>query len=195
MGEITLRQARPSDAGEIALLINIATHGLISQGWARDEGAEQSYSPIEMGRLHVLKDEDELSWRNTTLAEGDGEVAGLLLGFREADLPQPAPPDLPDFVRPFNELRAEMPGAWYISMLSVHLRWRGHSIGARLMEAAEVKREATRARGMSLVVEDVNERARRLYEKFGFSVRGKRPMLPFPDGGPNGEDWLLMVKE
>jgi ribosomal protein S18 acetylase RimI-like enzyme len=195
MAEVSLRPARPSDASDVALLINIATHGLIAQVWGREEGAAESYNPIEMGRLHVLRDGDDLSWRNATLAESEGEIAGLLLGYREADPPKPPPPNLPEFGRPFNELRTTMPGAWYVSMISVHLRWRGRGIGARLMEVAETKRVETKARGMSLIVEDINTRARRLYERFGFSVRGKRPMIPFPDGGPNGEDWLLMAKD
>lgn len=195
MTEVAFRAARPSDASDVALLINIATHGLTSEIWGREERAKETYSPIEIGRLYVLKDEDDFSWRYATLAESEGEVAGLLLGYRDADPPEPIPADLPGFARPFNELRAERPGAWYISMISVHLRWRGRGIGGRLMKLADEKRAETNARGLSLIVEDVNTTAERLYERSGFSVRAKRPMVRFPGGGPNGEDWLLMAKD
>lgn len=137
----------------------------------------------------------EFSWRNATVVESDGEVVELLLGSRDPDTPVPPPVDLPPFLQPFFSLRAEAPGAWYINFLSVHVRWINQGIGRRLLAAAEERRQETGASGLSLVVEDVNAVARRLYERAGFSVRAKAQMLRFPGGGPKGKDRLLMVKE
>lgn len=193
--EITIRPATRSDAGEIALLINMATHGLIAEDWARAKDATGTYSPIEVGRMRVLDDSNPFNWRNSTLATSGGEVAGLLLGRRDPDVPDPIPEGLPAYIVPFFELSVYAPGAWYVSMLAVHVGRRGKGIGHRLLDIAEAKRDETAAHGLSLIVEDVNVGARRLYEGRGFNVRAKRPMIRFPSGGPKGDDWLLMVKE
>jgi ribosomal protein S18 acetylase RimI-like enzyme len=191
---VTFRAATPSDATDVALLTNIATHGLTAVIWASEEGAAGTYNPIEVGRQHVLRDGDDLSWRHATIAASSEEVVGLLLGFR--DEPRAFPADLPAFAVPFFEMRREAPGAWYISMISVYAPWRHRGIGFQLMEIAQAKRLESAANGLSLIVEDVNIPAQRFYERCGFTVRTKRPMVPFPGGGPDGVlDWLLMVKD
>jgi ribosomal protein S18 acetylase RimI-like enzyme len=191
---ISIRPATRADAAEIALLVNAATHGLVSEGWAVDKDAEGTYSPMEVGRLRILNDEP-FNWQKATMAASGDEVVGMLLGARDPDVPAPIPDDLPAHFLPFFELAVYAPGAWYISMLAVHVGWRGKGIGHRLLDIAEAKRDETGARGLSLIVEDINEGARRLYESRGFGVRAKRPMIRFPSGRPNGDDWLLMVKE
>jgi len=190
------RPATRGDAAEIALLVNIAVHGGIAQGWAHGGEAEGTYDPIEVGRLEMLDDDTEFGWTNVTMAETDGgEIAGMLLGYRKADAFEPVPPEVTGFLRPIEELEAEANGTWFISMLGVHLKWRGHGVGSQLLDVAEVKRGETKARGLALIVEDDNDGARRLYERRGYSVRTTRPMVRFPGGGPAGRDWLLMVKD
>jgi ribosomal protein S18 acetylase RimI-like enzyme len=194
--EITIRPARPSDASDIALLINVATHGGIARGWAAEDEAGESYDPIEIGRLEVLRDDETFNWRNATMADAPaGEVAGMLLGYREPQKGRPVPPDTAPFMVPLLELEAAAEGTWFISMLGVHIPWRGRGVGSRLLEAADGKRRATAAGGLSLIVEDVNADARRLYERHGFSVRTSRPMARFPGSTAPGRDWLLMVKD
>ena len=195
MTEITTRSARKSDAAEIALLVNIAVHGGMARGWARADEVEGTYDPIEIGRLDMMDDDSEFGWTSVTMAEVDGEVVGMLLGYRKDDTFEPVPASVTGFMRPIEELEAEANGRWFISMLGVHLKWRGHGVGGQLLEVAEVKRTETKANAVSLIVEDGNEGARRLYERRGYSVRATRPMVRFPGGGPDGRDWLLMVKE
>jgi ribosomal protein S18 acetylase RimI-like enzyme len=191
---VTTRSARKSDAAEIALLVNIAVHGGMAQGWAHSSEAEGTYDPIEVGRLDVMTD-DEFGWRNCTMAEVDGEVAGMLLGYRKADDFAPVPPEVTGFMRPIEELEAEANGTWFISMLGVHIGWRGKGVGSQLLEVADTKRGETKANGVSLIVEDTNDGARRLYERRGYAVRKSRPMVRTPGEGRGGRDWLLMVKD
>jgi ribosomal protein S18 acetylase RimI-like enzyme len=129
------------------------------------------------------------------MAESDGEVVGMLLGYRKPDAFEPVPPEVTGFMRPIEELEAEANGTWFISMLGVHVGWRGKGVGSQLLEVADVKRDATAANGVSLIVEDKNEGARRLYERHGYAVRKSRPMVGYPGGKPGGRDWLLMVKD
>jgi len=191
---VVTRPASKADATEIALLVNIATHGGIGMGWAHAKGADAAYDPAEMGRLEMLKD-DEFGWRNVTIAETpDGEITGMLLGY-----PEPAkrtvPANTPGFMVPILELEYEAAGSWFISMLGVHIGWRGKGVGSALLDVADNKREASHARAVSLIVEDVNADARRLYQRRGFAVRDQRPMGRYPTGDAPGKNWLLMVKD
>ncbi len=195
MSDISVRPARKSDASDIALLVNIAAHGGPARYWAADKDAEGTYDPIEIGRLRALAEDGSFTWRNATMAQSGDEIVGMLLGFREPEVAAPTPADAsPSFV-PLYELEAQAAGLWYINMLAVHFRWRRQGVGSRLLDVAERKRDETSARGLALITEDVNAGARRLYERRGFTVRSSRKMVRFPGGGPDGEDWLLMVKE
>jgi ribosomal protein S18 acetylase RimI-like enzyme len=192
---LAIRPARKSDASEIALLVNIAVHGGMARGWAHDDDAEGTYDPIEVGRLDMMRDDTEFGWRSVTMAEADGEVVGMILGYRKPDAFEPVPAKVTGFMRPIEELEAEANGSWFISMLGVHVKWRSRGVGSALLDVAEVKRDETKANALALIVEDDNDGARRLYERRGYAVRSTRPMLNTPGGGPGGRDWLLMVKD
>ena len=189
--QVITRPAQKSDAAEIALLVNIAVHGGMAQGWAADEAAEGTYDPLEVGRLEMLKDETDWGWRSVTMAEVEGEVAGMLLGYRKADGFEPVPAKITGFMRPIEELEARANGLWFISMLGVHKPWRGRGVGSVLLDVAEGKQHDSAARGQALIVENGNDGARRLYERRGFAVRDSRPIV----GAADGKTWLLMVKE
>ena len=192
---ITIRPATRGDASDIALLINIATHGGVAHGWAAAEEAEGTYDPIEVGRQEVLSDDADFSWRRATVAAVGDEVVGMLLGYREPDEGFTPPADIEAFMVPILTLEGLAGGTWFISMLGVHKPWRGMSVGSQLLDVAETKARETAAHGLSLIVEDKNAGARALYERRGFAVRDRRPMAPFPDGTTPGKDWLLMVKD
>jgi ribosomal protein S18 acetylase RimI-like enzyme len=191
---LSLRPAHKSDAAEVALLVNIAVHGNMARGWAHDEEAEGTYEPLEVGRLEMLKD-DVFGWRSATMAESEGEIAGMLLGYRKLDAKQAVPEDIWAPLRPIQELEEEGFGRWFISMLGVHKTWRGKGVGSLLLDHADGMAASTGAKGQALIVEDVNDGARKLYERRGFSVTASRPMVPFPGVTSHGTDWLLMVKE
>jgi len=193
--DLTTRPARKSDASEIALLVNIAVHGGIARAWAADEAAAGTYDPIEVGRLEMMRDDTEFGWHSATMAEVDGAVAGMMLGYRKPDAFEPVPDTVTGFIRPIEELEAEANGRWFISMLGVHIGWRGKGVGSALLALADVKRTETGATGTALIVEDANDGARRLYARKGYAVRSRRKMVKFSGGGMSGEDWLLMVKE
>jgi ribosomal protein S18 acetylase RimI-like enzyme len=193
--EISTRPARKSDASEIALLVNIAVHGGIGHSWAAADEANGTYDPIEVGRLQMMDEEAEFGWRNATMAEVDGEVTGMLLGYRKPDAFEPVPDKVAGFMRPIEELEAAAAGRWFISMLGVHKNWRGKGVGSALLAVAEAKRAETAAKGLGLIVEDANEGARRLYGRAGYAVRDRRKMVKLPGSDASGEDWLLMVKD
>jgi ribosomal protein S18 acetylase RimI-like enzyme len=189
-----IRPAGKADAAEIALLINIAIHGNMWEAKTDRKTGEVSGS-IEVGRRELLSGEGTFSWQNAFMAEADGEVAGMVLGYRKADERQPVPSDLWAPIKPLQELEALSNGLWYIAMLGVHKDWRSKGAGSALLEHAETEARHSGARGLALVVDDGNDGARKLYESRGFVVRDSRPIVPFPDSKQDGSNWLLMVKE
>jgi ribosomal protein S18 acetylase RimI-like enzyme len=131
--DVRVRRATKADAGDVAVLINIATHGLFADLWSREEGPSASYSSIELGRRKVLDDGD-ISWRHANVAELDGETVGLMLGYPEPPLSFAPVGDT------YAELAAETGGGWHISKVAVHAHWRGLGVAARLLEAADERR-------------------------------------------------------
>lgn len=189
-----IRPARKSDAAEIALLISIAVHGNMWDS-KTDKATGEVSGPIEVGRGDLLSGEGTFSWQDASMAEVDGEVAGMILGYRKKDEAETLPDGIWAPVRPLLELEAECQGLWYIAMLGVHKDWRGKGTGSALLDHAENQARQSAARGLALVVDDGNDGARKLYESRGFVLRDQRPIVPFPDSKQDGENWLLMVKE
>ncbi|WP_375450904.1 GNAT family N-acetyltransferase [uncultured Devosia sp.] len=190
-----IRSARKSDAAEIALLVNIAVHGHMVAGWVHSKQAQDTYDPLEVGRMEMLSEDTQFNWRSAFMAEVDGEIAGMLLGYRKADARESLSDDLWAPMVPIEQLEAEANGLWFISMVGVHKAWRGRGAGSALLDRAETEARVTQAKGQALIVEDANSGARKLYEGRGFSVRTSRPMVPFPGAQQDGTDWLLMVKD
>lgn len=195
--ELTIRPARRSDAADMALLMNIAGHGLPHFVWSTLDSDDSVESPIETGRLRAMRDDGSFTWRNAELVVSGDEVVGLLTGYRQPDemaLTTGDPSGVHPVFVPLIGLEAEAPGTWYINAVAVYPAWRGRGVGRLLLERADAHAAETGARGLSLITADVLPAALRLYEKHGFSVRAERPLVPYP-GGPVGGKWLLMVKE
>lgn len=192
--DVVIRAARRADAADLALLANVAGHGLPSFAWSRSDGAGEVDSPMEIGRLRALRDEGSFSWRNAIVAATDDEVAGMLVGYRELDEMQADTHGVDPIFVPLVELEAEAPGTWYANILAVYSNWRGKGIGGRLVGVAHDKAAESGARGLSLIAADDNEQALRFYDRNGFRERAARPLVPYP-GGPQSGRWLLMVKD
>ncbi|HEY7457175.1 MAG TPA: GNAT family N-acetyltransferase [Xanthobacteraceae bacterium] len=189
---LVLRRARKDDAATLARLIDIAGEGFGSFLWAQSAGPGET--ALDVGTRRAQREEGGFSYRNATLAEIGGSVAGLLLGYRLAD-PYDAGDvgSLPPTVRPLIELEAKAPGSWYVNALAAFPQYRGKVVGTRLLVEAERLARETRAPALSLIVADQNEGAKRLYLRTGYGVVARRPLVPFPGYAHTG-DWLLMTK-
>jgi ribosomal protein S18 acetylase RimI-like enzyme len=187
-----LRPARKDDARALALLIDIAGEGFGNYLWGQSAGpGEES---LDVGMKRAQREEGGFSYRNATLAEIDGKVAGLLLGYRLDD-----PYDsgdlagLPKIVRPLVELESCAPGSWYVNALAAFPEFRNRGLGTSLLDEADRLTRVTGATTVSLIVAEENKGAMRLYRRNGYREAARRPLVPFPGLG-HGGDWVLMVK-
>jgi ribosomal protein S18 acetylase RimI-like enzyme len=187
-----LRRARRDDARALALLIDIAGEGFGKYLWA--QSARPGESAVDVGIRRAQRDEGGFSYRNATLAEADGKVAGLLLGYRLDD-----PYDtgdlgsLPELIRPLVELESCAPGSWYVNALAAFPEYRNRGLGTFLLAEADRITRASGAKSVSLIVAEENAGAMRLYQRTGYREAARRRLVPFPGLG-HGGDWVLMTK-
>ena len=191
MAVISIRPATRRDATDLVALVDMAGEGLPTYFWSAM--VEVGQSPFELGRNRAMRNEGSFSWRNAQVAEVDGAVAGLLVGYLIED-----PVDLSNLgemhkiVRPLAQLEAEAPGYWYVNVLAVYPEFRGMGIGSMLLKHAdEIGRD--KSKGMAIIVASENTGAKRLYERAGYRARSCRPLVGFP-GYKRGGEWVLLTK-
>jgi ribosomal protein S18 acetylase RimI-like enzyme len=190
--EIKLRPATPADADELAVLINAAGEGLPLYLWTGM--AAPGEDPWEVGRRRALREQGSFSFLNSVVAEIDGKVAGCLIGYPLSKEPeQSVTPDTPPMFVPLLELEALAPDTWYVNVIAVHPDFRGQGIGSRLLAEAERAARETGKSGLSLIVADANDGARRLYARIGYREIASRPIVreQWQTGSRN---WVLMAK-
>lgn len=192
MPRITVRPATQDDARFLVPLIDAAGEGLPSYLWARL--AQPGQIPAEVGLARVEGETATVSWRHARVAEFDGRPAGCCYACRLPDPPATPtatlPGDLPPMFVPLQQLENEAAGTGYINILATASAFRRRGVGRALLASAE---ETAGPRGMSVIVSDGNPGARRLYERLGYAVTDRRPMVKEGWRG-HGRAWLLMIK-
>ena len=190
--KVTVRRAHAGDAADLAVLLDIASYGLVA--WAWNRMAEPGASPIEFGRNRILSHKGLPSYHeNWSLAEYAGVTAGGMGGY---PIPDPYDPgdirDLPDVYIPLLELELLASGSWHLTALAVYREYRNLGIGSIFLDEAEKRALDEGCRLISIIVHATNNSAQRLYRRKGFSLVDRRMAHPFA-GTPESE-WLLFQK-
>lgn len=191
---VRFRQARKSDAVDLACLIDCASRGLALWLWSTLR--EPGQSVIEVGRHRIrTQTASPLHYRAFTVAEVDGAIAGALTG-RLIPIPHERgdSADLPDVFAPLLELEAIAAGSWYLNVVAVYREFRGQGVGSALLRQAEEIARLADAPQISLIVEEANPGALKLYLRYGFEEWARRPYVPFPGSTDEG-DWILLRKD
>jgi ribosomal protein S18 acetylase RimI-like enzyme len=191
---VRFRQAQQSDALDLACLIDSASRGLALWLWSTSR--EPGQSAIEFGRHRIgTETASPLHYGAFTIAEIDGAIAGALTG-RLIPMPYERgdSADLPDVFAPVLELEALAAGSWYLNVMAVYPEFRGRGLGSALLSKAEEIARLANASRMSLLVEEANAGAHKLYLRHGFGEWTRRPYIPFPGSADEG-DWILLKKE
>jgi ribosomal protein S18 acetylase RimI-like enzyme len=186
-----LRRATKQDARTLAELVDYAGHGIPGYLWSRS--AKEGQPPIEVGIERVLREEVNFSYRNAVVADVDGRVASALLAYRLPEHSDVNLDELPDLLRPLEELELKVPGTFYINILAAYPEYRGQGLGTTLLEAARALASEAGCNELSLEVFEQNEDAVRLYERHGYREIARLPAVPhqiYPFDG----DVVLMTK-
>jgi len=188
-----IRPARKTDASEMVVLIDSAGYGMPLWTWSGLRTDEPSV--LEVGRKRAMREEGGFSYRNAFIAEEDGAVQGMLVGYRLDDPYDSG--DLDSVKKEFRaliELEVLVPGSWYVNVLAVHGENRGRGLGENLLARAEQSARQAGARQMSVIVESGNEGAARLYRRVGYAEKARRPRVPYPGDYTDSKELVLLAK-
>jgi len=132
---LNFRAATVNDCSDLAILGDSATRCLSSHLWTKIASAGQS--SFEIGRTSILSDtEHYIHYKNWRVAELNRTVVGALNTYRISQSTQ-ARKDLPDVLRPLDELKAIAQGTRYISAIAVFLEFRRNKYASQLLTEAE----------------------------------------------------------
>ena len=188
------RDARKDDARALAQLIEIAGEGIPSYLWAQQ--ARDGQTALDVGAERAAREGSNFSYRNAVVAHVEGEIAGMVLAYR---LPEPTPeewaalPEIPALLRPLVELEYQVPGSYYVNALAVFQPYRRLGLGSALLAIAETRAGAAGCDGLSVQVFAENQEAHRLYERCGYAVVDRRPVIAH-DCYPYSTEVLLMTR-
>jgi ribosomal protein S18 acetylase RimI-like enzyme len=191
----SLRPARKNDAVELAVLMDIASQGLVSGVWRNVAGPEVSL--FEIGRARVRESVKLPShFTNWTVAESVDEICGAYAGYVVPD-----PYDAGDTIglsaayQPVLQLEAMARGCWFLMAIAVYVEFRRKGLGTALLRSAEAEARSCRVSRMALTVSSSNDAARRLYDRSGFAEWSRRKR--HDDGLSPGDaaEWILLAKE
>ena len=185
---LTSRPARRSDAADLARFIDLASEGLTSHVWAGM--AAPGEDVLAFGADRAARDEGAFSWRNATMVEIGGAVAGGLLAYQIAETPEPLD-ELPPMFRPLQALENQALGSRYVLALATDPAFRRRGVARHLLGQAE--RTAEMAPAMSLIVADGNLPARCLYESLGYREIASAAIVK-GDWRCDSAQWLLLTK-
>ncbi len=161
-----LRPAERRDAAELAILVDIGSHGFASWLWLAEVAGSSADTPLERGRMKMSRDGGWGNWQSAVIAEAarrDRRNGGGLCAWRRDR--ERSRRDRPA-LEPVIALQKQAAGNWFIGTLAVYRHLRGIGIGKRLL-GDQIEKAGERA--VSLITASDNEAALALYEKNGFS--------------------------
>jgi ribosomal protein S18 acetylase RimI-like enzyme len=177
------RPAVAEDAETLARLFDMADGGLSRPRWAA--AAAPGQSPFAVGAEEIISNRTRQSLRDAEVATLGRTVVGALLSYRMA------PKMIGKEDTPYDRLKAEVPGSWYIDSLAVEEVWRRGGVGELLLAAAANKARFAGCISLSLLVYDTNVAAAALYARYGFLETNG---LPLPTDHPSAAHFVRLLQ-
>jgi ribosomal protein S18 acetylase RimI-like enzyme len=192
--EITasFRAAIKEDCYDIARLFRIASDGVVDYVWSTLAPKYPGLAPLEIGARRYASEEGNFSYKNCVVAERDGAVIGMLFTFPIGDRQEAGDEPADPILEPYEKL--EIPGSFYICALALFPKFRGRGLGMEMLSIASQQAREGGFDKLSLLVFEQNEGAVRLYERNGFEVVDRAPVVPHDMIHHTGEV-LLMASE
>ena len=186
---LRLRAAERWDAADLAILVDIASHGFATWLWHGAVMRGSKDTAMEQGRSRLRMDDEPGAWKDATLAEWDGEIAGVSIGYdldenvRDIVAPHPV-------IKPLLDLQVMVIGSRFIDSLGVYRHHRGRGIGRALL-AHEI--DKAKGRQVSLITESHNDTALALYAANGFAEKARLEAVPLFEDSKRHE-WVLLAR-
>ncbi len=185
---VILRPAEKSECRTIASLYSISSDGIADYIWTKL--AQPGENILDVGQRRYEREDSVFSYRNCTVVELAGVIAGMLVAFplhADAGAVESDP-----VLAPYSRLEED--NSYYICGMAVFPEHRGRGIGHRLLDLAEKHASARGFAKLSLIVFEQNEGAKRLYDRTGYREKARQAVVPHPLIHCMG-DAILMVKQ
>jgi len=198
MSDLEIRSAMRRDAADLAILDNLAGHGIPMIFWKELTTNDRNEDAVAVGRDRIADDNSFYNWKKARVSVDND----LILGMATSYIMPPANTDDADSealkrstkaFKPVFELYDLCAHHWFIDALAVYPCAQGRGIGRRLFDDSIALGQKSEAQTMSLIVEDTNEIAYALYRSYGFEVTDQRDFVPFK-GALEINEWLLMSR-
>nr|BBH85996.1 N-acetyltransferase [Thermosporothrix sp. COM3] len=167
-----IRSAKKEDSIKAAQLIYSAYHEIANL----ITGEDDEHAILATLQTYFEQDVNRLSYRNTLVAEVDGQVAGILIAYHGSDELQLDVPIERYLQQKFGKAvtlpREAEDDEFYVDALAVDPAFSGRGIGTALLTAVEKLAQERGYSKLSLNVELSNEGAHRLYRKAGYQEHG-----------------------
>jgi ribosomal protein S18 acetylase RimI-like enzyme len=190
--EISFRSARRDDIAVLLDLMMISSWGGIRAAWERVKAPGETWR--ERGLAELADADCEIGYSRFVLAEVEGRIAGMALLNRIADTrslrPELEPPEQAGAV----ELIKQASMSIFVRELAVAGWIRGRGLGRSFLEVAGEIAAGQGLDRVTLIVNDSNAAAHRLYITSGYVVVGSQPSIGHPAFG-EGSMLLLMEKK
>ena len=188
MDDITIREGKPEDAPRGSELAVLSAPVLLPYLFGPKVG-----DVIKKSFQHVR---NCFSFEHAHFIEVNGEVAGMALMFNYNQRKKEELRSLLfilrylrcSFLSQFKYLRKSgdilaqiTESDAYLAHFAVYPKFRSLGFGTRLIEVIEEEAKTAGSKGMVLDVETDNERAIKLYERLGYSIEHKSPILRIRD--------------
>jgi len=195
MDKVAIRPANKQDAADLAILDNLAGHGIPMQFWTDQTANGRTEEGMALGRTLIADDSQFYNWKKARVACDEDGVLGMSVSYIMPKLDEESDAIESNFEAfgPVCELYALAENDWFIDALAIYPEAQQKGIGKLLFEDSIAMGKDAEASNISLVVEDTNEVAYTLYRSYGFEVTDQRKFIPF-EGCLEINEWLLMTR-
>ena len=178
---ISIRPARPNDSEKAAFLIRLTLGGTADLFM----DAKSTMAPEQIVSALFVRDSGRFSYQHGFILEADDMPVGLLISFSAAKMAMldlatginllsilglSAMMRLTQRMLPMTGVHEAERGEYYISNVGVHPDYQRRGYGARLLTFAEEQACRLGLKICSLIVNQHNENAIRLYQRFDYQI-------------------------
>ncbi len=192
MGQpLTFRTAAAEDVDQLVDLMVVSSWGGIRSAWERVRAHGETWR--DRGKLEILDRDSEIGFTRFVVAEAEGRIAAMILlnlvgptggiDLRAAPAEEEGPLRLIKLAENSLFIREIATAGWA----------RGRGIATELLDLAERVAETNAAPRVTLIVNDANAAAERLYLRRGFTACAEDASLGHPRF-PDGSRLILMEK-
>ena len=192
MDNITIRKGRPEDAQDFSQLVLFTGPELLPALF----GSESNVRNVMKGSFQHIR--NAFSYEHSHFIEANGEIAGMALVFTCDQMRREQLRTMLFILRYLklsfltqiiylyrsSQILVQITeGDSYLAHIAVYPKFRSLGFGTKLLEVLEEEARTTGSKRMVLDVETDNTEATKLYERLGYTIEQKTPILKIRDKG------------